>query len=72
MRHVRPALILVALAALPAHAQPPSDEALHRAFVTALRPALPFPEAGADACFRTDAFPASLLSLWLSTVDRLT
>jgi len=46
---VRRAALLGALAAaLPAHAQPPSDEALHRAFVTALRPALPFPEAGAD------------------------
>jgi hypothetical protein len=46
---VRRAALLVALAAaLPAHAQPPSDGALHRAFVAALRPALPFPEAGAD------------------------
>lgn len=42
------ALLVALVAAAPAHAQPPSDDALHRAFVAALRPALPFPEAGAD------------------------
>lgn len=34
--------------AAPLHAQPPGDELLVRALVLALRPALPFPEAGPD------------------------
>jgi hypothetical protein len=53
-RPVVPALLLVAIAAVPAtRAQAPAVEALHRAFVGALRPALPFPEADANGMPRT-------------------
>ena len=48
-RSALPALVLVALAAAaPVSAQPPGDEAAQRALVTALRAALPFPEARPD------------------------
>jgi hypothetical protein len=45
---LRAALLVALVAAAPLHAQATVDEALQRAFVAALRPALPFPEAAAD------------------------
>lgn len=61
---------LAALAtAAPLRAQPPEGEALRRALVSALRPALPFPEAGPDGMPATGGAQPVWVVRWPSTGD---